>query len=180
MKKFSSLLLAGMLLFAISASASQVILNSRTGYEINIDGRVYNNGVGQTAITDLYQGAHTVNVYQVVSNGVFGIGKKRNLISTQQFNLGASDVYIDVDQNGQVRINQNGYGNNNQNRNGGYNNNNNNGGYDNRGNSPGNSAWGHQQGKKKGHYKNKKNKHDREDDGDDDRYERNDNRRENN
>ncbi len=173
MKKILTFLFAGMLVLMVTASANaaQVILNSQTNYEINIDGRVYNNGVGSTTITDLNQGAHTINVYQVVSNGLFGIGKKRNLVSTQQFNLGTSDMYIDVSQSGQVRINQNGYGNNtNRNRNGGYDNNNSAG--------PGNSDWGHEQGKKKGHYKNKKNKQHKHNDDNDDR---NDNyRRENN
>ncbi|MEO7266301.1 MAG: hypothetical protein ABIW38_15400 [Ferruginibacter sp.] len=184
MKKILTFLFAGMMFLMVTASANaaQVILNSQTNYEINIDGRVYNNGVGSTTITDLYQGAHTINVYQVVSNGLFGIGKKRNLISTQQFNLGTSDMYIDVNQNGQVRINQNGYGNNtNRNRNGGYNNN---GGYDNNNNAgPGNSDWGHEQGKKKGHYKNKKNKqhkHNGDNDDNDERNDRNNNQRRDN
>ncbi len=156
MKKMLTFVFAGMLALMVTASANaaQVILNSQTNYEINIDGRVYNNGVGTTTITDLAQGAHSIQVYQVVSNGLFGIGKKRNLISSQQFNLGNSDLRIDVDQGGQVRINQNGYDNNtNRNRNGGYNNDGNNTGV-----GPGNSDWGHQQGRKNGHNKNKKNK----------------------
>lgn len=173
MKKILTFLFAGMLVLMVTASANaaQVILNSQTNYEINIDGRVYNNGVGSTTITDLNQGAHTINVYQIVSNGLFGIGKKRNLVSTQQFSLGTSDMYIDVNQNGQVRINQNGYGNNtNRNRNGGYDNNNSAG--------PGNSDWGHEQGKKNGHYKDKKDKKNKQHKHNDDR---NDNyRRENN
>jgi hypothetical protein len=176
MKKMLTFVFASMLVLMVTASAnaSQVILNSQTNYEINIDGRIYNNGIGSTTITDLNQGAHTINVYQVVSNGLFGIGKKRNLVSTQQFNLGTSDVYIDVSQNGQIRVNQNGgYGNNtNRNRNGGYNNDGNN---TNAG--PGNSDWGHQQGRKNGHNKNKKNKqhkHGNDNDENDDRNDRND------
>lgn len=171
MKKIMTFLFASMLVVMVTASAnaSQVILYSQTNYEINIDGRVYNNGVGTTTISDLVQGNHSVEVYQVVSNGIFGIGKKRNLLSSQQFTLGNNDVRIDVNQNGQARISQNGYNNGGNNK-GGYNNN---GG-------PGNSDWGHQQGKKKGHFKNKKNKNHKDNDDDYDRDNNNRNHRENN
>lgn len=144
------------MVFVASASTQQsrVILNSNTNYEVQIDGRAYNS-TGTSTITDLSLGAHTVSVYQVVSNGILGIGKKRNLLSSEQFNLGNNDVNIDVSQNGQVRISQNGYNRNdntNRNRDGGYN----------RSNDRDNDRYGKSEGKGKGHkyghYKNKKGK----------------------
>src|SRR6187549_2488033 len=125
MKKFTSFLIAGLMVFVASASPrqSRVILNSNTNYEVQIDGRAYNS-TGSSTITDLAVGAHTVAVYQVVSNGIFGIGKKRNMVSSEQFNLGNNDVNIDVNQNGQVHIYQdkyNGSNNTNRKRNAGYN-----------------------------------------------------------
>ena len=158
------------LVASASAQQSRVILNSNTNYEVQIDGRAYNS-TGTSTITDLSVGAHTVAVCQVVSNGILGIGKKWNLLSSQQFNLGNNDVNIDVSQNGQVRISQNGYnGNNNtnRNRNGGYNDRN-----DNDDRNYGRSE-GKGKGHKYGHYKNKKDKnykgnHQRDYDHDDDR-----------
>lgn len=170
MKKLLTSFIAGLVVFVTSASASavpaRVILNSNTNYEVQIDGRAYNN-TGTTTISDLSQGTHTVAVYQVVSNGVFGIGKKRNLVSSEQFTLGANDVTIDVNQNGQARIYQSGYNDNNNNRR------NRDGSYDNAGSN--NGGYGKSEGKGKGHkyghYKNKKgnkNKKQKQYDDDDD------------
>lgn len=163
MKRFTSLVVAALIVLVTSATAQQsrVILNSNSNYEIQIDGRNF-NGAGTSTITDLLPGVHTVSVYQVVSNGILGIGKKRNLLSTQQFNLGSNDVRIDVSQDGQLQISQNGYNSNNdrvQNTNGGY--------RDKTGSE--NGRYGKSEGKGKGnkygHYKNKNknkqhNKHD--------------------
>lgn len=113
MKKISALLVASLLVFVFTAPAQRVILNSQNNFEISIDGRNY-NGNTNTTITDLSQGTHNLQVYQVVSNGILGIGKKRNLISSQQFTLRNNDVSIKVDQNGRTRISENGrYSNNN-------------------------------------------------------------------
>lgn len=167
MKKFTSFLIAGLMVLVTSASAAglqaRVILNANTNYEVQIDGRTYNS-TGTSTITDLSTGTHTVSVYQVVSNGVFGIGKKRNLISSEQFNLGNNDVTIDINQNGHARIYQSGYNNNNndRDRNGTYN-----------GQNTERGEYGRSEGKGKGnkygHYKdkkakNKKQKVDRDDD----------------
>ncbi len=170
MKKLLTFLIAGLVIFVSSVSAAavqaRVILNANTNYEVLIDGRSYNN-TGTSTITDLSQGTHTVAVYQVVSNGILGIGKKRNLVSSEQFTLANSDVTIDVSQNGQARIYQSGYNNNNNtrgNRNGGYNDADaNNGEYG--------KSEGKGKGHKYGHYKNKKgnkNKKQKQYDDDDD------------
>jgi hypothetical protein len=105
MKKISALLVASLLVLVFTASAQRVVLTSQNNYEISIDGRNYN---GNTTITDLGQGNHTLQVYQVVSTGILGIGKKRNLISSQQFTLRNYDLNIDVDQNGRARIYESG------------------------------------------------------------------------
>lgn len=179
MKKISALLVASLLVLVFSASAQRVILNSQNNYEISIDGRNY-NGNTNTIITDLAQGTHTLQVYQVVSNGILGIGKKRNLISSQQFMLRNYDVNINVDQYGRARIDENGgYGNNgnrypnNQGNNTNYPNNRNNyptqrdrrdddhdRDYDHRQNNGG--KYGNSEGKGKGHkYGHYKNKYDK-------------------
>lgn len=107
MKKISTLLVAGLLVLLFSASAqSRVILTSQNNYEVNIDGRNYTNS--NVTISDLSQGTHSLQVYQVVSNGILGIGKKRNLITSQQFTLRNYDLKINIDQNGRARINENG------------------------------------------------------------------------
>lgn len=141
-----------LLLTSATAQQSRVTLNANTNYEVQIDGRNYNN-TGTSTITNLATGSHAVSVYEVVSNGILGIGKKRNLISTQQFNLGTGDVTIDVNQNGQLRISQNGYNGNNNNdrdRDGRYN----------RNNDDDKDRYGKSEekgnGNKYGHYKNKK------------------------
>ena len=126
MKKFTIFLMAGLMVFMASASAQQarIILNSYTNYEVQVDNRTYNSP-GNYTITDLSYGSHTVAVYQVVSNGVFGIGKKRNLLSSENFNFSNNDVIIDVSENGQLRISRDGYyGNNDTGKNGTYGNNN--------------------------------------------------------
>ena len=170
MKKFTSFFIAALLVMATSASAQRVILQSNTNYEVQIDGRTY-DGTGQSTITDLPVGNHTVAVYQVVSKGIFGIGKKKSLISSEQFSLSSNDVYIDISQNGQVRISRNDYNSSKKrNRNNDYDN----------GNST-NGRYGKSEGKGKGHkyghYKNKNGnnnpgsqKHEQDDD---DRYEKN-------
>lgn len=131
--------------------------NNNIDYDVSIDGRMYQGN--STVISDLYQGQHTLQVYEVRGNGFFGIGKKRTLISTQQFQLRNNDLQIDVDRYGQARINE--YGNND----GGWNNNggrNNNGGYNNRNCDDkrydhSNGNWNNGRGNKYGHYK--KHKH---------------------
>lgn len=182
MKNFLSFLLASMMVFVTSASAQQgqVILNSNTNYEVQIDGRTYREP-GTTTINDLAPGAHTVAVYQVVSRGIFGIGKKRNQLAFEQFNLANDNVSIAVSQNGQIRISKDNYNgkNNSKNRDGDYNGNTNNG----------SGKYGKSEGKGKGHkyghYKNKKNKKNKKDhkgehDDDDHRDEHRDNRRNDN
>jgi hypothetical protein len=95
-------LLLAVALLTISASAQNVILRVDNNYDISIDGRNYE---GNATIPNLEQGQHTVNVYEV-KKGFLGIGKKRNLVSTSNFELRNNDVTLDVDQSGQLRINE--------------------------------------------------------------------------
>lgn len=95
-------LLLAVALLTISASAQNVILRLDNNYDVSIDGRNYE---GNATIPNLGDGHHTVNVYEV-KKGFLGIGKKRNLVSTSNFELRNNDVTIDVDQNGQLRINE--------------------------------------------------------------------------
>jgi hypothetical protein len=158
MKKVSTLILGSLLALVVSASARQpqVILHTSNNYEVRIDGNYYNGN--SAVISNLSQGTHTVQVYQVkAGSGIFGIGKKRVQVSSSQFNLRNNDVRIDVNQYGHANIyengNVNGQG---RNNNGNWNNNNRgddrNGDYNNNDHSNG-------RGHKYGHYKkNKKNK----------------------
>ena len=180
MKKFTSLLMAGLVALTVSAKAvqPQVVLNNNTNYEVRIDGQQYSTGTN--TVQQLSLGNHTVEVYSVTGGGIFGIGKKRTLVSSSSFNLSYNDVYIDVTSNGYAQITERrtngGYGNNGgyDPRNGGYGNNGSydprNGGYGNNNgncnNNKGNNGRGHAYGK----YKNKKQKGNRRENDDDDRY----------
>ena len=106
MKKLFTLIVAGFTAIAASARDPQVILNSPNDFDVRIDGTTYSGN--STVIPSLSQGLHTVQVYSV-KGGFLGIGKKRELVSSTQFRLGYNDVRIDVDQYGQVRVNE--YGN---------------------------------------------------------------------
>ncbi len=154
------------MVFAASAAdrQPQVIINSTNDFDVKIDGILYSGN--STSIPNLSNGMHTVQVYQVKNGtGILKVIKKRELISTTQFELRNNDVQINVDRNGQVRINQSGYGSNNDRdwrRNQDNNNNrdieDDDSRYDNRnGNRNGNSSNG--RGNKYGHYKNKDKKH---------------------
>lgn len=165
MKKFFTLTLLSFMVFAASAAdrQPQVIINTTNDFEVKIDGILYSGN--STTVPDLGNGMHTVQVYQVKNGtGILRMIKKRELISTTQFELRDNDVRINVDRNGQVRINQSGGGSNNDNgwrRNQDNNNNrdrdidDDDSRYENR-NGNGNSNNG--RGNKYGHYKNKKKK----------------------
>lgn len=102
MKKIYLLLAVGILAATISASAQNVVLRMDNNYDVAIDGRNYE---GNATIPNLGYGQHTVKVYEV-KRGLLGIGKKRTLVSSSGFELRNNDVTIDVDQNGQLRINE--------------------------------------------------------------------------
>ena len=105
MKKISTLILAGLMTMAVSAAERQPMVtvnNTSNNYEVMIDGQTYNNGNSAT-IPNMAQGTHRVEVYQVVKK-LFA--KQRTLVSSSNFELGNNDVTINVDQNGQLRINQ--------------------------------------------------------------------------
>src|SRR5262245_27118956 len=109
MKKIYLLIAVALLTF--SASAQNVIVRADNNYDVSIDGRNYE---GNATVPNLGYGQHAVNVYEV-KKGFLGIGKKRTLISSSGFELRNNDVMIDVDQYGQLRINELG-NNNTQNR----------------------------------------------------------------
>ena len=102
MKKIYLLLAVGILAATISTSAQNVVLRMDNNYDVSIDGRNYE---GNATIPNLGAGQHTINVY-AVKPGFLGIGKKRTQVTSSSFELRNNDVTIDVDQNGQLRINQ--------------------------------------------------------------------------
>ena len=104
MKKIYLLLTIGLFAATMSATAQKVILRVDNNYDVSIDGRNYE---GNATIPGLAAGGHTVNVYEV-KKGFLGIGKKRTLVSTSNFDLRNNDVTIDVDQYGQARITEQG------------------------------------------------------------------------
>ena len=101
MKKLFTLVVASFVAIGVSARQPQVIVNSTEKYDVKIDGQFINGS--SAVIPSLAQGTHTVEIYSV-SGGILGLGKKRTLVSSHQFNLRNNDVRIDVDQNGQARI----------------------------------------------------------------------------
>ena len=95
MKKILTIILASFLGVAASASAiqPQVTLHTSNNYDVKIDNNFYNGNT--STIPDLVQGNHRVEVYQVkAGSGIFGIGKKRVLVSTSQFTLRNNDVLM--------------------------------------------------------------------------------------
>ena len=102
MKKIYLLLAVGILAATISASAQNVILRMDNNYDVSIDGRNYEDNA---TLPNLGDGRHTVNVYES-KRGFLGIGKKKTLVTSSDFELRNNDVTIDVDQNGQLRINE--------------------------------------------------------------------------
>ncbi|MEP6597473.1 MAG: hypothetical protein ABJA71_16080 [Ginsengibacter sp.] len=149
MKKISLFIVSALLLGTISASAQRVILRLDNNYEVNIDGRYYNNN---ETVPSLANGSHTVSLYQV-RGGVLGIGKRRTLVSSSRFDLRNNDVIIENDQNGQLRINE--VGNNTSRNSGDRSNERTTSGKNGKGYGPYNNPG---KGHKYGLYKNKKNK----------------------
>src|SRR5258705_13981108 len=160
MKKIILFGLVAMLAFAMSAAAqSRVTLRISRNYEVTIDGHRY---TGNTTVSNLGYGYHQVDVYSTSGPFIF---KRRTMIGSSSFDLRNGDATINVDQNGQLRINQNGYG-----RNGRDNNDYGDRTYDGRGNRDNGNGYGPYNNPGRGHkyglYKNKKNRN-RERDNDD-------------
>lgn len=110
MKKLFTFILSSLVVLAGSAEAAtpQVVLTAPANYDISINGRMYSPNP-TTVVNNLAAGTHTVELYRVTSGGIFGLGKKRELLSRQQFNLRNNDVNINVDQYGRLRVSSNGY-----------------------------------------------------------------------
>ncbi len=167
MKKITTMLFAAFFgLVSIAAAAPTVTVTNSSNFEIEINNRTYSSSDRYT-IPNLPQGNYTVSVYEVTGNGIFGIGKQRNLISSRQFALRNSDVQVNVNRNGSVQVSQSGYNNNNSRANNDrrYENNS----YEN------DRKYGKSEGKgngnKYGHYKNKDIKNKKScDDRNDDKY----------
>jgi len=102
MKKIYLLLAVGLLAATISASAQSVVLRMDNNYGVSIDG---SNIDKDMTLSNLSYGRHTINVYKL-SGGILGIGRKRTLVSSSAFELRNNDMTIDVDQYGQLRINE--------------------------------------------------------------------------
>jgi hypothetical protein len=105
MKKIYLFIVSTLFLGIISASAQRVILRVNNNYEVNIDGRYYEYN---ETVPALNYGTHTVKLYEV-RPGFVGIGKKRTLVSSANFELRNNDVIIETDSYGQLRIYEEGY-----------------------------------------------------------------------
>lgn len=158
MKKVSLLILSSLFAFALSATGRQplVTINTSNDYEVKIDGRTY---YGNNTIPNLSQGTHAVEVYHVKKQL---LGKRRTLVSSSSFQVRDNDISIFVDNNGQLRINN--QGNNMERRDRGRNDNDGNNRTGDRDNDDDDNRWnkkekkvkqnnGNGRGKKKGHYK---------------------------
>ena len=102
MKKIYTMLTVALLAVTVSASAQQVILRFNDNYEVKIDDRKYSS---TETVPVLSYGRHSVELYRV-QGGFLGIGKKRTLLSSSNFELRNNDVIIEVDQNERLRINE--------------------------------------------------------------------------
>ena len=164
MKKLYAFIAVALFSATISAYGQQVILRFSKNYEVNIDGRNYEYN---ETVPTLNYGQHTAKLYEV-EPGFLGIGKRRVLAHTANFELRNNDVIIEVDQNRRLRISQVGNNNTrNQQDNRNYDGTNDrNGDYDRQKNGKGYGKYNNPgRGNKYGVYKNGDNKnHDRDDD----------------
>lgn len=110
MKKIYLFIVSALLIGTVSASAQRVILRISNNHEVNIDGRNY---AYNETVPVLNNGTHTAKLYEV-RPGLLGIGKKRTLLSSSNFEIRNNDVIIEGDSHGQLRIHEEG----NYNRNG--------------------------------------------------------------
>ena len=112
MKKLFTLLLATIVITAAMARQSQVSINIEYSgnplvtYEVMINGNYYNDN---SVISNLYQGQHTLQVYETTRTGLLGVRKKRTLKSSTQFQIRNYDLQVNVDRYGQARVNETGY-----------------------------------------------------------------------
>jgi len=83
MKKIYLFIVSTLLLGTISATAQRVILRISSNHEVNIDGNYYDYNATVPALSS---GTHTVKLYEV-KPGFIGIGKKRTLLSSSNFEL---------------------------------------------------------------------------------------------
>ena len=109
--------LFGSLLTVSSFAADRrptVTISGSRDYEIVIDGRRvmndygdYNNNYMQ--INGLRNGRHIMEVYEM-RRGLFGFGGNSRRISASEFTLWNSDLNINIDRFGTVRVFESGYG----------------------------------------------------------------------
>jgi hypothetical protein len=110
MKKIFTLALGLMLTAAIFAADRRptVTVNAPKRYEIVIDGKRYLNNYGNTvSISNMYNGRHNIQVYEV-RPGFFMKFKK--LVASSGFQLRNSDIKIDVSRFGQLQITESRFG----------------------------------------------------------------------
>jgi hypothetical protein len=149
------------------AGTIRIQSSSNEQYDVRIDGKSYrltNNGL---YFDNVNSAVHTIEVYRAQSGlgGIFGGKSNANLLFSRSVNISnGEEILVNVNNNGNVTLRENGGYNNN---NGGYNNND--GRYN---NNKGNNGKGHAYGK----YKNKKDKNNKNRDDDDDRDWKNNNR----
>ncbi len=112
MKKLYTLFAIAFLAVSISASGQNVILRFSNNYEVNIDGRFY---ASNETVPVLNYGQHHAKLYEV-QPGFLGIGKKRTLLNSANFEFRNNDIIIEVDRNNKLRITETGKNNTQQNR----------------------------------------------------------------
>jgi hypothetical protein len=112
MKKIFTLVAATLLTVASFAADRPpvVTLQNNRNYEVMIDGRRY-SGYGIQQINLRRGQQHQIKVFEV-SRGGFGLFgmRSRRLVDATTFSLGRNDMDISIDFRGQIRINEDRYG----------------------------------------------------------------------
>ena len=110
MKKFSTLLIAALLVLTASASArqSRVILNNESGCSVGFNERIYNKDNDNISIVNLQPGTYTLKLYAPETAGKKYNQKEKQQFPDLQFSLLNEDVQVNISAGGNIHINQEG------------------------------------------------------------------------
>ena len=111
MKKIFTMCFGLILTAAVFAADRKpdVTIVSMKKYEIVIDGKTYFNNNKMMEIENLWNGRHTIQVYEMNNRG-FSIFKRKQLVASRSFMLRNNDVKITIDRFGQLSITEDKFG----------------------------------------------------------------------
>lgn len=105
MKKIFTLV-AGLLMTVLVFAADRrptVTVNSQKNYKIVIDGRAYFGSNAGLSLRNLYDGRHTIQVFEM-RGGMYGRRSFERMIASSVFRIDRRDVVINIDYFGNINI----------------------------------------------------------------------------